>query len=158
MLASADGSMNLALEVIFLMCLCHSQHCGSLENCGHPAVLMKYIVTSLPHHRWAAIPGSSSWPWLITMWSHKITLKELEPSLYSWILKHWILCCFTPPPHPLLFANEWMNADIHILLQIEIEIHILYMHVQFCHKCLAKESERWCSLTTFFPGVPRQAH
>lgn len=54
MLGLADGNMNLALESIpphLPMCLCHSQHCGSLEDCGYPAVLMKHIVTSLPRHR-----------------------------------------------------------------------------------------------------------
>lgn len=142
MLGLADGSMNLALESIpphLPMCLCHSQHCGSLEDCGYPAVLMKHIVTSLPRHRWATIPGSSSWPWLITMWSHKITLKELEPFLYSWILKHSTLCCFTPPT-PQMQMND---ANIQILLQIELEMHILCTHVLVRHKCRVKASRIW---------------
>lgn len=141
MLDSADGSMNLALErhhsdvpvpfpALWSSCCPHEIYCN--------------LSLSLPRHRWATIPGSSSWPWLITMWSHEMTLTELESNLHSWFLKHQSLCPIHLPPE----AAEWCKYPHW--LQDYTEIHSVDAH--FCGE-ISDELSLVCWLSWFNPSL-----
>lgn len=42
-----------------------------------------------------------------------------------------------------LYSPQMNDANIQILLQIELEMHILCTHILVCHKCHVKASRSW---------------